>query len=66
MIETLRTGSAPGREHPDERVAALVVGRAPAILLAHHHLALGAEHDPLERVGEVRLLHDLVVAPRGE
>ena len=30
-----------------------------------HHLALGAEHDPFERVREVRLLHDLVVAPRG-
>ena len=48
-------------EHADDRVAGLVVGGAAAVLLAHHHLALGAEHDPLERVGEVRLL-DLLVA----
>ena len=42
-----------GREHPDDRVAGLVVGGAAAVLVGDHHLALGAEHDPLERVGEV-------------
>ena len=42
-----------GRQHPDDRMAGLVVGGAPAVVLGDHHLALGAEHDPLERVGEV-------------
>ncbi len=37
-------------EHADDRVAGLVVGGAAAIVLGEHHLALGAEHDPLERV----------------
>ena len=41
------------REHPDDRVAGLVVGGAAPVLLGEHHLALGAEHDPLQRVGEV-------------
>ena len=66
MIETLRTGSAPVGEHADDRVAALVVGGPAPVLRAHHHLPLGAEHDPLERVGEVGLVDALVVrgAPR--
>ena len=53
-------------EHPDDRVAALVVRGAALVLVGHHHLALCAEHDLLERVGEVGLLHLLVAAPRGE
>ena len=65
MIETLRTGSAPGVEHPDDCVPTLVVGRPPTILVAHQHLALRAEHDPLERVGEVGFL-DHVVARAGQ
>ena len=36
MIETLRTGSAPGREHADQRVARLVVGGAAAVVLGQH------------------------------
>ena len=51
-------------EHADDRVAALVVGGAAPVLGAHHHLPLGAEHDPLERVGEVGFVDDLVVPPR--
>ena len=66
MIETLRTGSAPGREHADERVAGLVVGDAAAVLLGEHDAARGAEHDLLQRLGEVRVLDLLVVAARGE
>ena len=53
-------------EHPDDRVPALVVRGAAPVLAAHHHLPLGAEHDPLERVGEVGLVHLLVAAARGE
>ena len=54
------------REHADDRVPALVVRGAAAVLVAHHHLPLGAEHDPLERVGEVGLEHLLVAAARRE
>ena len=64
MIETLRTGSAPGGEHPDDRVAGLVVGGPAAVLVGDHDAALGAEHDPLERVGEV-LAVDLRVRSGG-
>ena len=53
-------------EHPDDRVAALVVRRAAPILEGHHHLPLGPEHDPLERVGEVRFLNRVVPAPGGK
>ena len=63
MIETLRTGIGAVGEHADDRVAALVVGGAAPVLGAHHHLPLGAEHDPLERVGEVGFVDDLVAAP---
>jgi hypothetical protein len=45
-------------------MARLVVGGAPPILRAEHHLALGTEHDPLERVGEIAHLDVLVRAPR--
>jgi hypothetical protein len=43
-----------------------VVRGAPPVLVRHHHLALGAEDDLLERVGEVGLLDLLMVAARGE
>ena len=66
MIETFRTGSAPSVSMPDDRVPAFVVGRAAPVLLAHHHLALGAEHDPLERIGEVGLLDRFVASARGQ
>ncbi len=66
MIEIFRTGSAPWAEHPDERVPAFVVGGAAAILGAHQHLPLGAEHDPLECVGEIGAEHLVVAAPGGE
>ena len=65
MIEILRTGSAPGLEHPEQRVPGLVVGGALALLGREHDPPLGAEHDPLERVGEVGQLHLLVVAAGG-
>ena len=48
-------------EHADDRVATLVVGGKAPVFRAHHHLPLGAEHDPLERVGEVGFVDDLVV-----
>ena len=66
MIEIFRTGSAPGGEHADHRVTGLVVGGAAAVCVAHHHLPLGAEHDPLECIGEVRLLDLLVLAASGQ
>jgi hypothetical protein len=47
-------------------VAALVVGSAAPVLRGHHHLPLGTEDDPLERVGEVGLLDVLVVASSGQ
>ena len=62
MIETLRTGSAPGVSIPTT-ACPLVVGRPATILLAHHHLPFGAEHDPLERVGEVGFFDHFVLAP---
>ncbi len=61
----LAHGIGAGREHPDDRVPALVVGRASPVLGAQHHLPLGAEHDPFQSVGEVRLLDHVVGAPRG-
>ena len=54
------------REHADDRMTALVVGGAAAVLGAHHDLPLRAEHDPLQRVGEVGRVDLLVVPPRGE
>ena len=53
-------------EHADDRVAGFVVRGPAAVLRADHHLAFGAEHDPLERVGEVGFVDDLVVATSGE
>ena len=56
-----------GGEHADDRVAALVVGDPAAVGLADQHdLALGAQHDLLERVGEVGALDLVVAAPRGQ
>ena len=53
-----------GRQHAEDRVPALVVGGPALVLVRDHHLALGPEHDPLHRVGEV-LLDDVgVTAPR--
>jgi hypothetical protein len=49
-------------EHADHRVTGLVVGGAAAVCLAHHDLPLGAEHDPLERIGEVGFLDLLVLS----
>jgi hypothetical protein len=49
-------------EHADHRVTGLVIGGAAAVCLAHHDLPLGAEHDPLERIGEVGFL-DVLVLP---
>ena len=51
-------------EHADDRMPALVVGGPAPVFGAHHHLPLGAEHDSLERVGEVGFVDDLVVPPR--
>ena len=53
-------------EHPDQRVAGLVVGGALAVGVGHQHRAGGAEDDLLDRVGEVRQLDALVVAAGGE
>ena len=50
---------------PSERVARLVVGGALAILGRDHDAALGTEHDPLERVGEVGELDRLVASAGG-
>ena len=62
MIVTLCTGSAPGQELRDERVAGLVVGRVAALLEADDHAAaLGAHHDLVLRDLEVEH-HDLLVA----
>jgi hypothetical protein len=42
-------------EHSHQREAGLVVGGALAIRVGHHHLALGAEDDLFDGVGEVAL-----------
>ena len=47
-------------------MARLVVGGAAPVFGADHHLALGAEDDPLERVGEVGLGDKFVIPPRRE
>ena len=64
MIDTLRTGSAPGVSMPTIGVARLVIGDPAAVLLAQHELARGAEHDLLQRVREVRVRDPFVAAPR--
>ena len=46
-------------------MAALVVGRALPLGRRDHDVALGAQHDPLERLGEVARLNPLVAAARG-
>ena len=43
-----------------------MVGGAATIFGAHHHLPFRAEHDALERIGEVGLVDKLVVPPRGQ
>ena len=53
-------------EHADDRVTAFVVRGAALVLCRHQHLALGAENDLLERVGEVGFLDLRVIAPRGK
>ena len=62
MIETLRTGIGAFGEHADDRVTGFVVGGAAAVFDAHHHLPFGTEHDPLERVGEVGFVDDVVAS----
>ena len=47
-------------------MAALVVGDPLAVVRVRDDLALGAEHDLLERVREVRALDLLVLAASGE
>jgi hypothetical protein len=47
-------------------VAALVIRGAALVRRRHHQLALGAEHDLLERVGEVGSLDCFVTAACGE
>ena len=54
------------REHPDQRVAGLVVGGAPLVGRGEQQLARGSELDLLERVGEVAHRHLLVRAARRE
>ena len=44
----------------------LVVGGPAPVLVTHHDLALGAEDDLLERVGEVRSGHRVVIPARSE
>ena len=56
----LAHGIGAGREHPDDRVPALVVGGSPPVLGAQHDLPLCAEHDPLQRISEVGLLDHVV------
>ena len=53
-------------EHAHDRVTALVVGGAAPVFRRHHDLPLGAEDDPLERVGEIGLVHLVMVTARGE
>ena len=55
-----RIGAA--HEHADQSVAGFVVRRPAAVRVGHHHLALGAEHDLLERVSEVLVEDSLAVA----
>ena len=57
----LAHGVSAGRQHADDRVTSLVVGGPLPVLVADHHAACGAEHDPLQRVGEV-FLADVRVA----
>ena len=67
MIVTLWTGSDPGEQLGDERVAGLVVGGGPLLALGDdHRLALGAHEDLV--LGHLEVAHvDLVlVLARGE
>ena len=56
----------PGMSMPEQGVAGLVVGGPLALLGRQHDAARRPEHDLLERVGEVGLLHPLVVAAGGD
>ena len=47
-------------------MARLVVGRAPAVRVGHHHLPLGSKKDFLDRIREVTLLYFGVFAAGGE
>ena len=53
----LPDGIGAGGEHADDRVSGLVVGGAATVVFGDHHLARGAEHDPLEGVAEVLARH---------
>jgi hypothetical protein len=55
-----------GHDEAEDRVPALVVRDALAVLAAQQQRPLGAEHDLLERVEEVLLAHVVLLAPRGE
>ena len=63
MIDTFRTGSAPGGEHADQRVAGFVVGGPLAVLRAEDDPARCPEQHLLERVGEVGHVNLVVVSP---
>ena len=47
-------------------MAGLVVGGTAPVFRAHHHLARGAEDDPLQRIREIGFGDDLVIPPRGK
>ena len=53
-----------GGQHAEQGVAGLVVGGAPAVLGREQDPTLAAEHDLLQGVGEVGLLHLGVVTAR--
>ncbi len=66
MIETFLHRVGARREHPYERVAGLVVGGALAVGGGEQDAAWGAEHQLLQRVGEVAHLDLVVFAPRSQ
>ena len=66
MIETLRTGSAPGWSMPEQRVPGLVVRGAPPLRFGNDDVPGRAQLNFLERVRQVPLPDRILLAAGGK
>ena len=59
-------GISARHDEPENRVAAFVIRDAFAIFLAQQQRSFGAEHDLLERIQKILVVHFVLFAPRGK